>query len=585
MTQQRDVGWRDLLRPIRISNGIVSVRVRREVIPIIFLPGLMGSRLQLNPKWQGKRPQLPRANPNGILWDPDNGGWMFQTYGRDLMLPWRRKEFLVGEAFSPRRAIPADHDDAHNQKFLSGHEGAVERGWGGVMFTTYGRILTTLHASQTWIRSVGEYRLSDFFRLPCYAFAYNWMDDVGNTGAKLREYAKALVERHDTADEECKQVILVTHSMGGLVARAACFLGPAGEAAAMRERVLGVVHGVQPSTGAAAAFWRMKAGFERDGFAWTSVLHSLLEIAGTWVLGKDGPSVTALLAHMPGAMTLLPGFEYTDNDGARAWLQVIDETGEGRSISLPKADPHAEIYRKDSGLLRLVNPEHLDPGAPRTPWGAVAAPDWTGFTRNLNMVEAAQRGLTKNQHPETHTFWGFDSSRPTCDRVVLRRRLVRMPEPLQVSPPLPRRALEGHHSTGATIARQPEPPEGTPISELSGNRYIARVRERGKLYEYTMDGPAGDGDGTVPVSSGSSLSARGDSHRYEVSRSEIRSTLDGHHGPAPKYGAAASGGGGQDYGAIRGVVHQDAFQQYDEVERFTVDAVARLCLMKIDKAR
>src|SRR5439155_4638547 len=75
-------------------------------------------------------------------------------------------------------------------------------------------------------------------------------DSAQMAGEKL----KARVAKIKAENPRCKKVILVTHSMGGLVARSACSGGLAGD-------VLAVVHTVQPVTGAPAAYWRMKSGF------------------------------------------------------------------------------------------------------------------------------------------------------------------------------------------------------------------------------------------------------------------------------------------------------------------------------------
>ncbi len=59
---------------------------------------------------------------------------------------------------------------------------------------------------------------------------------------------------------KCHKVILVTHSMGGLVARyySECLTEPGPG----RDKIYGIVHGVMPSIGAAATYTRMKRGTE-----------------------------------------------------------------------------------------------------------------------------------------------------------------------------------------------------------------------------------------------------------------------------------------------------------------------------------
>lgn len=112
--------------------------------------------------------------------------------------------------------------------------------------------------------------------------------------------------------------ILVTHSMGGLVARAAMKLSGA------EGQVFGVVHGVQPAYGAPAAYMRMKAGFEGSDITG--------RIASRF-LGPTGRDVTALLANAIGGLELLP-----DNYPTRAFRGFLRD-GEGSDMQAVLQDP------------------------------------------------------------------------------------------------------------------------------------------------------------------------------------------------------------------------------------------------------
>ena len=86
-----------------------------------------------------------------------------------------------------------------------------------------------------------------------------------------------------------KTVILVTHSMGGLVAR------QYSEKMNGRDTILGIVHGVMPDLGSPAAYRRMKTG-ERG-------------VVGA-VIGADAANLMPVLAQSPGPLQLLPGKAY-----------------------------------------------------------------------------------------------------------------------------------------------------------------------------------------------------------------------------------------------------------------------------------
>lgn len=271
--------WWELKQPITdVKPGEeYRLKVKREAIPIVFLPGIMGSRLRQ--KSGGEK-----------VWDPDSALFMLFTYGLPIQRGGKKKQLLVGDSYDedqPDYLEVFEDDDKHNKKRLPPRapgekDGPVERGWGGVMWSAYGDVLKALAAGATWRDPVAPVGL--FFDLPVYAVGYNWTADVKFAAEKVAERIDGIIKKHK--DQRCRQVILVTHSMGGIVGRTVCGLP------GMREKVLGAVHGVQPAHGSGAAYWRMKGGFERANLA---------QAAAAWVLGTDGREVTQTLAEMPAA--------------------------------------------------------------------------------------------------------------------------------------------------------------------------------------------------------------------------------------------------------------------------------------------
>ena len=130
-------------------------------------------------------------------------------------------------------------------------------------------------------------------------------------------------------DYECDKVILVTHSMGGLVGRAYAAKHP--------DKVLGVVHGVMPATCAAAMYKRMRAGFG-------GVETSLVDIEGLAVanvLGDDGAKVSAVLTHSVGGLELAPSDSYADPiDMAQIASQLMPNEISHKITALIKANTH-----------------------------------------------------------------------------------------------------------------------------------------------------------------------------------------------------------------------------------------------------
>ncbi|MBR9982170.1 MAG: hypothetical protein KFF50_14165, partial [Desulfatitalea sp.] len=208
-------GVEDLETAPRSDPLINKIVVYPEIIPIIFVPGIMGSR-------------LIQTGSGKNVWDPDSISSMVKNYGFNCP-PDKRKNYLVGEA---------SHNDSHlTVNSISKKVAANKRdhNWAGVAYRYYGDILEAMGSHQ-W-----PFPLNICFKFPVYAFGYNWTDSNLESGRKLAEYIEAVIAKHTWTT--CRRVILVTHSMGGLVSRAACKLHGA------ESRVLGIVHGTQPTTG------------------------------------------------------------------------------------------------------------------------------------------------------------------------------------------------------------------------------------------------------------------------------------------------------------------------------------------------
>ena len=413
----REVASVELGKPIdgfetESQNRLV---IERAVLPVIFVPGIMGSRLQ---NQKGDR-----------VWDPDDGKFMLRNYG----LLWAttaksRKNLVVGSEFKQDYLTVRNFDLKHNKVFSHEIDATREkRGWGGVSWNSYGEILKALQTRE-WDQAVNL-----FFELPVYAFGYNWTASNELAGKRLATYIDVVLKGYTDVGRKCTKVLLVTHSMGGLVARSACLLHGA------KEQVLGVIHGVQPSNGSPAAYWRMKGGFERphtipdlqfiqwfrnpvkmfnhmEGKLVNNEILGLGHISA-WVLGTDGEEVTALLGNMPGGLELLPNKQYKNNTGGEGWLELLDK--DGNRTTLPKTDPYEEIYRSENVYYRLVNPKWLSPGKKESSMLNDDLSPWELYLGCLAEAEKFHQSLTElteKVHPETYQFYSSGIASP--DRVV-----------------------------------------------------------------------------------------------------------------------------------------------------------------------
>jgi len=514
--------------------------IEREVLPIIFVPGIMGSRL-------GRSQQ-------DKVWDPDSGWFMFTTYGRRKTNAEWKKAQMIGSEFNQYYLQVLNNDIEHNAVFANEADpNREECGWGGVSWSSYGGILKALQ-NREWDQSVNL-----FYEFPVHAFGYNWTASNDLAGKQLAAYIDQVITGYTDAGRKCPKVLLVTHSMGGLVARSACLLHGA------KERVLGVIHGVQPSNGSPTAYWRMKGGFERphttpdiEFSQWFRnpvkmfnhmkgklVNNELLGIGHitAWILGTDGEEVTALLGNMPGGLQLLPNKQYTNNNGGKRWLELLDK--DGNEIALPIADPYKEIYRKDDAYYRLVNPTWLSPGRKESSTLNDDVNAWDlylGYLSEAEIFHDALAELNEKVHPEIYQFYASGIASP--DRVVFTRSEDSLWEKVKrLVTTAKHDAPHGPKCAARSLVFKAFRGGGNPLLPvlidtagfLAGGAVGAVVRdtdwyanrggyrdrvsadgqpsEEGELQLVTMQLPDGADDGTVPESSARALKLPEDTQR------------------------------------------------------------------------
>jgi hypothetical protein len=374
----------------------------KRVLPIIFIPGIMGSNLRMSSDRQVKM-----GRKNNIAWRPDN---LFETIPmgddtaaeRQLRFDPSKTEVDV---YDPVKNVTGDSRETSDIRNKSAHfssqyrgswkkieapllqsdrAGSInaktrdqksrERGWGEVFFGSYEKILSACEVrlnggfsdnfkDSYLMRSIIDVKpsqwgahpdpsLSEIDEIsvrsavkgcwfPMHAMGYNWLRGNKESGIATAKRIKVLIKRYQDQGYQCEKVILVTHSMGGLVARA--IVHP--NMGAISESVLGVIHGVMPAIGAGTAYKRMRCGFEGDD-------------TSAKILGSTGPHVTAVLGNSQGGLELLPSQEY-----GNGWLQIMSGKEVLKAIPV-SGDPYEEIYKASDkwyGLFRKIwiNPANL----------------------------------------------------------------------------------------------------------------------------------------------------------------------------------------------------------------------------------
>ncbi|MES2323474.1 MAG: hypothetical protein V4633_14520 [Pseudomonadota bacterium] len=426
---------------------VMSIPPKR-VLPVIFIPGIMGSNLRMSAARQKELKQ-----PHNIAWRPDNLSVSAAQYNDSPKERQRRLDPNATELdiYNPEDAAtgnPTETTDTRNsavyyplgyggydrldgpllQSDLPGTEKprtreqkARERGWGEVYFSSYADILcscerhlngafsdgtasvylkkfvlgvnpTEWQAHKLPLQSaLDETTLRDTVRgcwFPVHAMGYNWLKGNEVSGTAIAKRIEALIARYQSQGFQCEKVILVTHSMGGLVARAA--IHPA--MGKLNDKVLGIVHGVMPAMGAGAAYKRVRCGFEGNSIS-------------SKILGNTGSCVTPVLGNSQGGLELLPNQDY-----GNGWLQVKQD---GRTLkSLPvKGDPYEEIYKVPDKWFGLLREEWINP----------AEADGSGFMEACRLLDRAKsfhKAIRATYHFESYGHYGADPKRATWKNVV-----------------------------------------------------------------------------------------------------------------------------------------------------------------------
>ena len=399
----------------------------RKVIPVIFLPGVMGSNLRLS-----KARQSALNRPDNRSWRPDDmvgtkgastalsgtglAGWYKNATPaqRQLMLDQNETEveyyrYTEGkDRFDPDGAETLAADQRHQnvpddleaippligarrvagwrpgrQSIGKRRESAAQvarwRGWSEVLFAgAYGQMLKTVErhlnnmvrddaANPMWKpffanpTTFGAMEASvpltehDLKKIsacwyPVHAMGYNYLKSNGVSAREIAERIRGLTKGYQKRGFKCDEVIIVTHSMGGLLARALIHPKYGNLMNDASVKVLGMYHNVMPTMGAAASYKRMRFGFLEGA--------GMVAETSAKVLGINGENATAILANAPAALELFPGSVY-----GKGWLKILD--GSGRELwSLPDSgeSPLRSIYMQPPDKWwRLLNPDWVNP--------------------------------------------------------------------------------------------------------------------------------------------------------------------------------------------------------------------------------
>ena len=236
---------------------------------IVFVPGVMGTRLKLS----------------GMNWDPDSG------YGLGFAKAWG-----FASLSKKRTALSAPPGDDVVMDLKEGH------GFDSVASDFYSAFLKKLAKHEFASATT-----------PVYAVGYYWRRPIDESATALRARILEVM-----VNEDAKRVVVISHSMGGLVSRAMFK-----QHADTQAIVSGAIHVVQPAVGAVALYRRLFTGMKKD-----------LDGGGVagWVLnnalGETPAEFATLISVLPGPMQLCPSGFYQRGNG---WLG-LERSGFPRNL-------------------------------------------------------------------------------------------------------------------------------------------------------------------------------------------------------------------------------------------------------------
>lgn len=245
-------------------------RANTRRMPVVFVPGVMGSRLAIV------------QDGRTFRWDPDDSAIMLSTW-------------IDSDSATMRDRLSHHNDASILEDDAPTNAREQRRGWAGIVWDAYGGFLRALQRGVSRGRSL---------ECPVWAFPYDWRHSNDRSAKRLQAAVENILEV-----EKSEQAIFVTHSMGGIVVRQALR-----EKGAFKKRVAGVVHIAQPVLGAPVAYRRFLFGLSRRIDGWTM----------RYLMGRTPEDTANLFSVLPGAMELLPhdGRTSAENRAHEKWLKT-----------------------------------------------------------------------------------------------------------------------------------------------------------------------------------------------------------------------------------------------------------------------
>lgn len=385
-------------------GGATRDTIDTEVVPVILVPGVMGSRIVFpDDEWNTNSAanmvdwglstrrrvlmaSLDVTSPGTIPVDipisyiSPVGRLTPQRdlrNGRTLEIPILRTDPALLRPAAGRGGV------AHNQRRArTVTEFWQRRGFGGIDWASYFPILNALVNRLNPGPGFFEPR-------PVYACGYDWRQSNTASARTLEQCIRRAFEEHPLAE----RVILITHSMGGLVARALLAAGNISQA-----QIAGVVHTVMPADGTPVAYRRFQTGAIEGTDEQQEATGAPIDGPGPFrgILGPDTVQYALTQSVLRGPTELLPHATYPD-------VFVTQDGRDNRSVG----NLFADIYlhpRTQGGVLPTAN-ETSDEFA-GTVTVTVETRDIENLRQRMNEARRFSESVAGVVHPKTFLLVG-----------------------------------------------------------------------------------------------------------------------------------------------------------------------------------
>jgi pimeloyl-ACP methyl ester carboxylesterase len=396
-----------------------------KVIPVIVIAGIMGSNLRASSKSGQVKNKI--LKPGEQAWRPPNG----INDGLSEASKWSKRDAATRQMILDPDTLEVDEYGPialppTTTEFSWDLATASARGWGEIHSDSYGQLLTELQLNLNstfnsvwgkpsresfWLMldkfdrglwgarkegvtsEITDDELLKFaeYHYPIYGFGYNWLQSNETSAEHLKNRIDEIISFWTGRKRICSSVILVTHSMGGLVARACSKQIP--------EKILGVIHGVMPAAGAPACYRRVACGTETTspgkGKLDVKKMEKFADIAG-----RTSAETTPVLATACGPLELIPNHLYP-----KPWLFGGIVTRDRRFsaiLKLPEGSPY-DLYRDMESWYRAIDPTLADPA---NLYDGEAVDHINKALRQAEKFHTEVLG--EYYHPKTYAFCGVD---------------------------------------------------------------------------------------------------------------------------------------------------------------------------------